>query len=266
VLVFDKDDDDISLWLNESAVAYLNESNDIKAPSDFYLNNGVTVLKGTIVTVKNITDDKLKHSNETMLLVSCSKGKNVLRFNNNDPELKKWLNESAVAYKVPRSTFANPWLTHKIQSASWIRPYEFGNAFNDGIVNAEVACTGCVAKEDSIETATDIKAVYVNEYNEICFAPAVPAYISENGQINSADEFKEYAKVVLKEAHGDDYDESIADKTISGILDKYDNNYGAMVKLNTITIPTTGRTAFKDSANFCRIFGFNNFNIGLSFL
>ena len=41
---------------------------------------------------------------------------------------------------------------------------------------------------------------------------------------------------------------------------------GAMVKLNTITIPTTGRTAFKDSANFCRIFGFNNFNIGLSFL
>ena len=41
---------------------------------------------------------------------------------------------------------------------------------------------------------------------------------------------------------------------------------GAIVKLNTITIPTTGRTAFKDSANFCRIFGFNNFNIGLSFL
>ena len=39
-----------------------------------------------------------------------------------------------------------------------------------------------------------------------------------------------------------------------------------MVKLNMITIPTTGRTAFKDSANFCRIFGFNNFNIGLSFL
>jgi hypothetical protein len=227
VLVFDKDDDDLKLWLNESAVAYLNESNDIKAPSDLYLNNGVTVLKGTIVTVKNITDDKLKHSNETMILVSCSKGKNVLRFNNNDPELKKWLNESAVAYKVPRSAFANPWLTHKIQSASWIRPYEFGNAFNDAIVNAEVACDNCVLDEN--KTAAEVKAVYVNESNQICFAPAVPLYISESGDITTDAQFKEYAKVVLKEAHGDNYKEDIANKTIEDLLKNYKNNYGAMV-------------------------------------
>lgn len=205
----------------------INESTE--APYDVALTNGKVIKKGSKCEVVDITDSKEKQAKTTKLEVKCSEGKAILVFDNDDEDLKMWINESAVAYKVPRSAFANPWLTHKIQSASWIRPYEFGNAFNDGIVNAEVACTGCVAEEYPIETATNIKAVYVNESNEICFAPAVPAYISENGQINSADEFKEYAKVVLKEAHGDDYDESIADKTISGLLDKYDNNYGAMI-------------------------------------
>jgi hypothetical protein len=207
----------------------MNESNEVAAPYDVALSLNKTIKKGSKCTVNDITSGKEKQAGMTKLEIVSDAGKTVLVFDNDDDDIKLWLNESAVAYKIPRSAFANPWLTHKIQSASWIRPYEFGNAFNDGIVNAEVACAGCVAEEGSIETATNIKAVYVNESNEICFAPAVPAYISENGQINSADEFKEYAKVVLKEAHGDDYDESIADKTISGLLDKYDNNYGAMV-------------------------------------
>lgn len=49
--------------------------------------------------------------------------------------------------------------------------------------------------------------------------------VNEKKKIKSDDEFKEYAKEVLKDAHGDDYDEEQAEKTIDGILKKADGDY-----------------------------------------
>jgi hypothetical protein len=209
------------------ALEYMNESNEVAAPYDVALSLNKTIKKGSKCTVNDITSGKEKQAGMTKLEIASDVGKTVLVFDKDDDDISLWLNESAVAYKVPRSAFANPWLTHKIQSASWIRPYEFGNAFNDAIVNAEVACDNC--SSDGINTAAEVKAVYVNESNQICFAPAVPLYISESGDITTDAQFKEYAKVVLKEAHGDNYKEDIANKTIEDLLKNYKNNYGAMV-------------------------------------
>ena len=48
-------------------------------------------------------------------------------------------------------------------------------------------------------------------------------------EIKSADEFKEYAMEVLKNAHGDKFDETKAEEVIKGLSDKYKDDYGAMV-------------------------------------
>ena len=47
--------------------------------------------------------------------------------------------------------------------------------------------------------------------------------------ITSADEFKEYAMAILKDAFGDDFDETKATETADGLIKKYGEDYGAMV-------------------------------------
>ena len=51
----------------------------------------------------------------------------------------------------------------------------------------------------------------------------------EEAEINSDDEFQEYAMKVLKQAHGDDFDEEKAQKAIDGLKSKYSGDYGAMI-------------------------------------
>lgn len=48
-------------------------------------------------------------------------------------------------------------------------------------------------------------------------------------EIKTDKEFEEYATTVLKQAHGDNYDENIAKKTIDDLLKKYGSEYGAAV-------------------------------------
>lgn len=45
-------------------------------------------------------------------------------------------------------------------------------------------------------------------------------------EINTEEEFKEYAKTVLKKAFGDEYDESKSKEVIDGILSKADGDFG----------------------------------------
>ena len=47
--------------------------------------------------------------------------------------------------------------------------------------------------------------------------------------ITSADQFKEYAMKMLKDAFGADFDETKATETADGLIDKYGEDYGAMV-------------------------------------
>ena len=52
-------------------------------------------------------------------------------------------------------------------------------------------------------------------------------------EVNSDEEFTEYAKGILKAAHGDKYDEAKAMATIEGILKKADGDYGAAIGMIT---------------------------------
>ena len=52
--------------------------------------------------------------------------------------------------------------------------------------------------------------------------------ISE-AEVTSDDDFRDFAEATLKKAFGDDYDEEKAKKTIDGIIQKNDGDYGAMV-------------------------------------
>ena len=53
--------------------------------------------------------------------------------------------------------------------------------------------------------------------------------VNEKAEIKTADEFKEYAMAILKDAHGDKFDEGKAKEVADGLLDKYGEDYGAMV-------------------------------------
>lgn len=53
--------------------------------------------------------------------------------------------------------------------------------------------------------------------------------VTNEAEVKSDADFKEYAEKVLKKAHGDKYDEAKAAKTIEGILKKADGDYGAAV-------------------------------------
>lgn len=55
-------------------------------------------------------------------------------------------------------------------------------------------------------------------------------------EINSDEEFKEYAETVLQKAFGEDYDEAKATEVIDGILSKVDGDYGAAVGMLTSSL------------------------------
>ena len=52
--------------------------------------------------------------------------------------------------------------------------------------------------------------------------------VSEKEITNDAD-FKDYAFAILKDAHGDKFDEAKAMEVVDGLKDKYKGDYGAMV-------------------------------------
>jgi hypothetical protein len=52
----------------------------------------------------------------------------------------------------------------------------------------------------------------------------------EESEINSDEEFREYAETVLKNQHGEDYDQTKADEVINGLLSKKEgDDYGALI-------------------------------------
>ena len=54
-------------------------------------------------------------------------------------------------------------------------------------------------------------------------------YEISEAEVTSDDDFRDFAEATLKKAFGDDYDEEKAKKTIDGIIQKNDGDYGAMV-------------------------------------
>lgn len=85
----------------------------------------------------------------------------------------------------------------------------------------------------------DLETVLADE--ELGWADAdLAEYIEESvineSEINSDEEFKEYAETVLQKAFGEDYDEAKAKEVIDGILSKVDGDYGAAVGMLTSSL------------------------------
>ena len=74
--------------------------------------------------------------------------------------------------------------------------------------------------EDAEESDEEVEETEETEESEEEVAEA---------EINSDEEFQEYAMKVLKQAHGDDFDEEKAQKAIDGLKSKYSGDYGAMI-------------------------------------
>ena len=91
--------------------------------------------------------------------------------------------------------------------------------------------------EDQLETFN----AYVKSLKEDLTKGAKKADISEdadkpkkkssNDEVTDEKSFREYAEGVLKKAHGDDYDEKIANKVIDGLIDKVgkDGDWGQAI-------------------------------------
>lgn len=60
--------------------------------------------------------------------------------------------------------------------------------------------------------------------------------VVNEAEVNSDEEFNEYAVTVLQKAFGEDYDEAKAKKVIDGILAKVDGDYGAAVGMLTSSL------------------------------
>lgn len=60
--------------------------------------------------------------------------------------------------------------------------------------------------------------------------------VNEGKEIKSESEFKEYAMMLLKKAHPDDFDEEKANATVEGILKKCDGDFGAAVGMITSSL------------------------------
>lgn len=54
-------------------------------------------------------------------------------------------------------------------------------------------------------------------------------FLNENDKVETEADFKAYAEEVLKASHPDDFNQEIADKTISDLIQKYKGDYGAMI-------------------------------------
>ena len=65
------------------------------------------------------------------------------------------------------------------------------------------------------------------------FEQFIASKTNESADIKTEKEFVEYAMSVLKKAHGKDFDEKIAQDTITGILNKTKDDYGAAIGMLT---------------------------------
>jgi hypothetical protein len=53
--------------------------------------------------------------------------------------------------------------------------------------------------------------------------------VTNEAEVKSDEEFKEYAFTVLQKAFGDKFDEEKAQEIVDGLISKHDGDYGAMV-------------------------------------
>jgi len=103
-----------------------------------------------------------------------------------------------------------------------------GDIMNMGKVKVQPASKGeeLVTKDQNITSEVKGEADDLKDATEV---PLVKEAKINEKDITSADEFKEYAMAILKDAFGDDFDEDKATDVANGLIKKYGEDFGAMV-------------------------------------
>ena len=103
-----------------------------------------------------------------------------------------------------------------------------GDIMNMGKVKVQPASKGeeLVTKDQNITSEVKGEADDLKDATEV---PLVKEAKINEKDITSADEFKEYAMAILKDAFGDDFDEAKATDVANGLIKKYGEDFGAMV-------------------------------------
>jgi len=103
-----------------------------------------------------------------------------------------------------------------------------GDIMNMGKVKVQPASKGeeLVTKDQNITSEVKGEADDLKDATEV---PLVKEAKINEKDIASADEFKEYAMAILKDAFGDDFDEAKATDVANGLIKKYGEDFGAMV-------------------------------------
>lgn len=87
-----------------------------------------------------------------------------------------------------------------------------------------------VLNEMEISSLTDLSEEQKQDFIDRLFTEKeVEEIVEDDAKVDSDEEFTEYATTLLKKAFGEEYDEEKASNTITGIIKKYDGDYGAMV-------------------------------------
>jgi len=91
------------------------------------------------------------------------------------------------------------------------------NSKFDSLLEAKLKELGVKSISELSEEELELFKEYVKNIKEQLKKKSVN---EKDDEVKDEKSFKEYAKNVLKKAHGDDYDQDIADKVINGIISK----------------------------------------------
>ena len=91
------------------------------------------------------------------------------------------------------------------------------NSKFDSLLEAKLKELGVKSISELSEEELELFKEYVKNIKEQLKKKSVN---EKDDEVKDEKSFKEYAENVLKKAHGDDYDQDIADKVINGIISK----------------------------------------------
>lgn len=110
------------------------------------------------------------------------------------------------------------------------------NANKEAITAEFNALCEAKLKEMGAKSPVELSEEDLEVFNE--YVKTIKEKLNKKGAVKEAEAevkdekgFREYAENVLKQAHGDDYDQAIADKVINGIVDKVgkDGDWGQAI-------------------------------------
>ena len=219
---------------NEKGIASALKTLKAKSGSDISIMTDTTEDDGLFDAIKDMKELSVNSSIYDNAYAGKYKGKDVVVFNDGD-DLFAYVKEGVgeVITKVEGDEIADEEagddgiaIPAEKGDGSETAAGIAGDIMNMGKVKIQPETKG----EELVTKDQKITSTVKGEASDLSDATVVvkEAKINEK-DITSADEFKEYAMAILKDAFGDDFDEAKATDVANGLIKKYGEDFGAMV-------------------------------------